>query len=104
MILGLASHLDRHATAEVLGSDKTLAERMAERVGDRPKVSELRFRRLLRLDRPQLYAPTMRVLRLLDGRAGLHDLANAIYYWGKGVRKEWADTYFPLVPAKGSEQ
>jgi len=101
MILGLASHLNHNAAAEVLGSDRTLAERMAQRLGDRPTVSELRFRRLLRLERSQLYAPTMRVLHLLDGRVGLHDLANAVYYWGKEVRKEWADTYFPLVPEKG---
>lgn len=104
MILGLASHLDHNAAAEVLGSDKTLAERMAQRIGDRPKVSELRFRRLLRLERSELYAPAMRVLHLLDGRAGLHDLANAVYWWGKGVRKEWADTYFPLVPARGRDR
>jgi len=101
MILGLAAHLDPHAMEDVLHSTKTIPERMAQ--GERPRVSELRFRRLLQRRRHELYAPMVRLLRLLDHRVGLLDLASTVYYWGDGVRREWAYTYFPLVPAKRGE-
>ncbi len=97
-IAGLAAHLDPNAEAAVLHDDTPLPERMACPKGDRPVVSELRFRRLLRLERDELYRPMIRVLALLDGRANLFELADALFWWGPRLKKDWAYAYFPKLP------
>ena len=102
LIAGLAAHLkaDEEVVLQaqhILG----LPERMAERVSKdkhRPRVSELRFRRLLRLERDELYHPMIRLLALMDGRANLYELADALFWWGPSVKKEWAYAYFPKLP------
>lgn len=93
-VVGLAAHVRE----PVFG--KSLAVQMAE--GSPPAVSELRFRRLLQRERPELYAALIRVLRMLGKKADLHDLADSVYYWGSGVKKRWAADYFPRVPEKKS--
>jgi CRISPR system Cascade subunit CasB len=93
-IAGLLAHVRE------LYPKKTLAEHMAEFKGDSPVVSELRFRRLLQRDRHDLYGALIRVLRLLDKRANIHDMAKSVYYWGDSERKRWAFAYFPHVPEK----
>ena len=70
--------------------------------GDRPVVSELRFRRLLQKDRNELFIAMIRVLRILNYKANLHDMANSVYYWGNGTKRDWAFTYFPKIPNKTS--
>ncbi|WP_275100244.1 type I-E CRISPR-associated protein Cse2/CasB [Sedimenticola hydrogenitrophicus] len=84
--------------AHVTGRDnKPLAERMAESKGGRPLFSSLRFRRLLKEPLTDLYPAMIRVIRQLDKKANLFDLANTIFYWGDTVRKRWAMAYFPKV-------
>lgn len=90
-ILGLCSHV-REET-----EDKKLAEAMAE--GD-PAVSELRFRRLIQQDRKDLYISMIRILRMLNSKANLYDLADSIYYWGPERKKNWASSYFKKLPDK----
>ncbi len=89
-VLGLASHVRETA-------DVGLAEQMAGD-GESPPVSELRFRRLIQKDqRDDLYAPLIRVLRMLGKRANPHDLARSVYYWGPKVKKDWACGYFSKI-------
>lgn len=88
-IAGLISHV-RKITGE------PLAEQMA---GNPPEVSELRFRRLLQRNRDDLYATMIRVLRMLDNKANIYDIANSVFYWGNKVKKRWAYSYFPRTPA-----
>lgn len=104
-IAGLISHL-KHEQARVLAGGEMrvekLAEQMAQSAGDRPVVSELRFRRLLQRERADLYAPMIRILRMLKGDANLYGLAESVYYWGDKTKKRWAYAYFPRVMAKKS--
>lgn len=97
-IAGLAAHLNPNAPDAVLHDATPLAERMAAPKGDRPRVSELRFRRLLRTPRTELYRPMIRVLSLLDGRANLYELAESLFWWGPRIQREWAYLYFPKLP------
>lgn len=89
-VAGLISHV-RHTT------EKSLAEQMA---GDPPTVSELRFRRLLQRDRDDLYVSMIRILKMLEQKANIFDLANSVFYWGSKVKKRWAYVYFPKTPSK----
>lgn len=111
-IVGLASHLKHDLASSVLASGgkrvEKLAEQMAQPSGERPVVSELRFRRLLQRERDDLYAPMIRILRMVKGDtnvkggANLYGLAESIFYWGNDIKKRWAYAYFPKVPAKKS--
>ncbi len=74
-VVGLLSHV-RKTTG------KTLAYQMA---GSQPKVSELRFHRLLQRDPDDLYGAMIRVLQMLDHTASLSDLMSSIFYWGDPV-------------------
>jgi len=67
-----------------------------------PKVSELRFRRLLQRERDDLYGAMIRILQKLDQTANLPDLFNSVFYWGDPVRKRWAFEYFPNTPESKS--
>lgn len=87
-VLGLLAHVRQ-------ASGLTLARQMA---GTPPKVSELRFRRLLQRDRSELYGPMIRILRMLKYEANLPDLMDSVFYWGDGVRKRWALEYFSNTP------
>ncbi|HHJ38517.1 MAG: hypothetical protein AXA67_12705 [Methylothermaceae bacteria B42] len=98
LIAGLAAHLDPHAEQAVLHDTTTLPERMARSKGDRPVVSQLRFRRLLRTPRAELYRPMIRILALLDHQANLYELAESMFWWGPNIQKQWAFAYFPKLP------
>ena len=98
-IAGLAARLDHNAAREVLvpPDREALPKRMASAKGDRPRVSELRFRRLLQCSREDLYRPMIRILAQLDNKASLFDLADAIFWWGPQIQKTWAFAYFPAL-------
>ena len=88
MILGLLAHVKQPTTLK-------LAKQMA--TGDRPRVSELRFKRLLRYERDDLYQPLVRVIQLLDGQVNIGDLAKLCFYWGDNIRRELAFDYYPYL-------
>lgn len=79
--------------------DRSLPVAMSE--GERPPLSELRFRRLL--DSPSLdevFSGLRRALPLIESKANVLELANDVLYWGDGVKKRWAYTY--RWPAKST--
>jgi CRISPR system Cascade subunit CasB len=83
------------------GSARTAAQMARSKSdGSSPRVSELRFRRLLRhvRDNDQLLAQMPRVLSLLrDGagaRVNVKDLASSLYWWNEKTRKQWALDYY----------
>ena len=90
LIMGVLSHVKKIPTDGV-----GVAKQMA--LGDKPVVSELRFRRLLQCEREELYVALIRVIRQLDGCADIHDLANACFYWGYAVKKRWAFDYYSKI-------
>lgn len=85
-----------------------LAARMARSAGDRPTVSELRFRRLLKTegrDSDRFYPAMRRILKLLDHKANPLELARVTYYWddrfrGPDIRRDWAFAYFSALPQR----
>ena len=107
-VVGLLSHLKHDHASTVLNANKGLENSFAAMFvipmteGDRPRVSELRFRRLLQRDADDLYPSMIRLLRMLDGGANLYGLAESVFYWGDRVKKEWSFAYFPRVPERKS--
>lgn len=88
-VAGLTAHVKEH------GEVRRIARQMAERHGDRPRVSELRFRRLLAFtEGDDLYPAMRRTVRLLDGSVNLTDMAQSVYWWNDRTRKEWAYDYY----------
>ena len=68
--------------------------KMSELTGDRPLVSELRFRSLLKIEfADDLFVSLRRTLPLIKNKANIYQLANDVYYWGDKTRKEWAYSY-----------
>jgi CRISPR system Cascade subunit CasB len=66
---------------------------MAE--GDKPKVSGLRFRRLLSIENhDELYQAMIRIIRLLDNNANIYDLAKKVYWWNEKTKKRLAYDYY----------
>ena len=98
-IAGLSSRLDADARSIVLAAPNrdALPRRMASPKGDRPRVSELRFRRILQTHRDELYRPMIRVLAQLDNQISLFDLADTLFWWGPQIQKSWAFAYFPAL-------
>lgn len=99
IIAGLAAHLDtsenvRQTILQKPAQTPSLPLAMVRKEGDRPVVSELRFRRLLRYERKDLYRPMVRILSLLDNRANLFELAEVVFWWGPKIKKQWALMYF----------
>lgn len=72
--------------------DKPLAQTMSE--GEKPAVSELRFRRLLESPTTDdLFVGLRRALPLMGQTANIFDLADSVLFWGDVVKKRWAYNY-----------
>jgi CRISPR type I-E-associated protein CasB/Cse2 len=72
------------------------AEAAAEQ---RPRLSETRFRRLIRAERDEgeLTSAFIRLVTLLDGEVSVPRLSEAFWYWDVGderVRRRWAFEYY----------
>ncbi|MGO9571350.1 MAG: type I-E CRISPR-associated protein Cse2/CasB [Desulfomonilaceae bacterium] len=94
-VAGILAHVKNHMP------DYTFAEQMAQPKmgGTRPRVSGLRFRRLLQFQNHcELYPALIRTVRLLDGAVNLHSLASSTYRWNDSVRKQWAYSYYGTAP------
>ena len=92
-ILGVLAHV-REQTSD------TFATRMAGK--PKPKVSELRFRRLLQKDRHELFIAVVRILRMTGRKANLYELAGIVYFWGPRIKRQLAFEYFEKIPVKSS--
>ncbi|MGD9777683.1 MAG: type I-E CRISPR-associated protein Cse2/CasB [Methanosarcina sp.] len=69
--------------------------------GKKASVSDLRFRRLLTIeDRNELFTTMIRIVRLLEGRVNIFDLAYGIYWWNDHTKKLWAYGYYENLPAE----
>lgn len=65
----------------------------------RPRLSEVRFRRLIRAERAggELTDAFIRLVRLLDGEVHVPRLAESFWFWDVGderVRRRWAFEYY----------
>jgi CRISPR system Cascade subunit CasB len=63
--------------------------------GEKPKLSELRFRRLLKIDdREKLFRFLIQVIRILDKKVDLLDLLGIAYFWGDKTKTKLAYKYY----------
>lgn len=97
VVAALAAHVKVH------DARTSLAEQMAapKTTGGSSAVSDLRFRRLLRIqDREGLFPALLRVIGLLGGAMNLQSLAESVYGWNDYIRKKWAFDYYSKGPAE----
>lgn len=86
-IAGLLAHVKTEGT-------QRLSLKMSELRGDKPLVSELRFRDLLKVDTTDdLFISLRRVLPLVGHQASAHQLAHDVYWWNDDTKKQWAYSY-----------
>ena len=89
LVAGILSQIDSDSGAHSFG------QAMAKPKGAKATVSDLRFRRILRLETPdELLRELGRAVRMLDRAAPIDSLANDLMRWGDPVRKRWALDYY----------
>ncbi|MBI2790384.1 MAG: type I-E CRISPR-associated protein Cse2/CasB [Gammaproteobacteria bacterium] len=85
VIAGLLALAKKH-------DERSLPEAMS--IGEKPSVSELRFRRLLESSTiDELFVGLRRALPLIENQTNIYELANDVIYWGDHVKKRWAFNY-----------
>lgn len=97
LMAGVLAHVTTHAPTQ------QFAAQMASpgKSGSKAKVSGLRFRRLLQNKTEQdVYGPLIRIVRLLDKKTNVPDLAQSLYWWDKGTKQEWAFAYYEKAPGE----
>lgn len=86
-----------HVLAFVREDEKTLVARAIgkpglDAEGSEARVKPIRLRRLLSIpddDLVELATAMRRLVRQLDGRANVGDLARAIFFWNERTRRDW---------------
>lgn len=92
LIAAVIAGLDAHAR-------RSLAARFGEKQDDRPRLSHLRFQRILRAGEAWELAVRLRRALPLAGRtANVAGLGNDLLYWGEDVRNRWCFDYFGATP------
>jgi CRISPR system Cascade subunit CasB len=86
-IAGLLAHVKVDDT-------QRLPVKMSELSGERPLVSEMRFREFLKIETTDdLFVSLRRTLPLIDNKANIYQLANDVYFWGDKTKKDWAYSF-----------
>ena len=96
-VAGVLSHVKAHLDGTVETAE--LFARPKEG-GSTPRVSEPRFRRLLRVpdnDYDELYPMMTRLLRQVDRKAHLPSLIDGIYWWNQMTKRRWAESYYEYL-------
>ncbi len=94
-LAALLAHVERH------DSERTVSQAMAASKSGSPRVSRLRFRRILdRTELADLYPTLQRMLKLLEKKADLQDLTHSILNWNGNTRRSWAFRYYDALSAK----
>lgn len=91
LIVGILSHVKKYndlAVAATMSSNSKPGS-------DRPLVSDLRFRRLMKTeDEESLYISMIRMVRMMDGKVNVKDLSESLFFWNDMTRKKWASQYY----------
>lgn len=89
LVAGLVAQVDDLGTTSVAKAMGTPKDG-----GSLPRVSELRFQRLLQVQsREELFRPLLRILRLLDRHIEIFGLANDAHFWSRETRIKWMYDY-----------
>jgi CRISPR system Cascade subunit CasB len=92
VIAGTLCHVDHNEPAKPVAKSMSMSSKAGS---DRPRVSEIRFQRLMRTDdRDELYLSLIRMVRLLGKTANVRDLAESILFWNERTKKRWASLYY----------
>lgn len=96
IIIALSAYIDDNkAVYEEDGEEKTDFFGYQISRGEKPKLSELRFRRLLKInDREKLFRFLIQVIRLLEKKVNLLDLLGIAYFWGDKTKTKLAYKYY----------
>lgn len=96
LIVALAARVRGHRP------DKPFAAQLGSPPGGREKaaLSGLRFRRLLQAREPDdVLQSCSRAIAMCSHNVNLLNLAESLYWWGDGVRKNWAFDYYDANPS-----
>lgn len=96
IVIALAAYIDENK-AEYEDADTKKTDYFGYQIsrGEKPKLSELRFRRLLKInDREKLFRFFIQVIRLLDKKVNLLDLLRIAYFWGDKTKTKLAYKYY----------
>jgi CRISPR system Cascade subunit CasB len=94
-IAGLVAHVKmKDGNQGDFDDTQRLPIRMYESKGDRPLVSEIRFRDLLKVETTDdLFTSLRRILPLGGHQANIERLAHDVYGWNDDIKKLWAYSY-----------
>ncbi|NCB97011.1 MAG: type I-E CRISPR-associated protein Cse2/CasB [Bacteroidia bacterium] len=68
---------------------------MKQQGSDRPTISDLRFRKILRTDESaELYIIMIRIVKMLGKKADVRNLIQSLYFWNEQTKKSWASQYY----------
>lgn len=108
LIAAVVARVKHHAPAVVQGRRAGAAAQMAQprKGSSNARVSDLRFRRLLKTREPdQLLHAIPRIIALLDGIVDVADVAKQLYLWDySSTRRRWALEYYENLPASSRAQ
>lgn len=92
LVAGVLSHIREDEPGRSMAAKMGSSEKQGT---DRPVVSDLRFRRLLRTeDDNEMYLMMIRMIRMLDNKANVKDAAISVFTWDEKTRKKWASRYY----------
>lgn len=96
IIIALSAYIDENKTTyDEGGENKTDFFGYQISHGEKPKLSELRFRRLLKInDREKLFRFLIQVIRLLEKKVNVLDLLAIAYFWGDKTKTKLAYKYY----------
>lgn len=91
--LAPAAGLLAHVTT--LAEQGHFARQLAASQKGSQEVRDQRFKKLMAIDdHDELYVMLRRLIRYFDGHAHMQSLVTGVYFWGDGVKRQWAMNYF----------
>lgn len=98
LVVGILAHVRTHDPTS------TFPQQLAGPTAGatKPRVSNLRFRRLLMINDPdELFPAMVRIVHLIGGQANVTNLAQGLYWWNEQTKKDWAFAYYEKCLASG---
>jgi CRISPR system Cascade subunit CasB len=93
IIVGLSAYVEDNDTGKNNDHHDFFGYQISR--GNKPKLSELRFRRLLKINsREKLFRFLIQVIRLMDKKVNLLDLLRITYFWGDQTKSNLAYQYY----------
>ena len=99
VVMGLLAHVKTSLDGKTFGGFLGSGD------GEKARLSEARFKRLLVVEsREEMYRDMIRVLRLAGGVAPITDFANLVYWWNERSKREFAKEYYKALTRAHDEE